>query len=827
MPAISTDNGNITRRASAAVDPIYFNVFPLVEVATAKVNGTPDFTARVNTLTVDTTSVNWLSATRRGQVVRVFDLSGVMVFEGVSRRVPTSTTIPIAAMREGDTGTAQQFGQTIADNYDVKVYSAIVPSAMLSYIDEDGVLYKRDDIEHDDSYPQSQYPYPHARFGTHRHSRVVEGASATLSFTDNSYDFAGDALSRVWAEPSTWTQTVGTSTSASVTYTAPAGNYIMRLQSIRTGGVEETDDYNAFRYIFVTDGPDGDNPAFSDLFNVQVRDIVQDRVGCTITAEIKCDAGDETTLLTYLYPGAFCLMQETPKFSADGYATEGTPTAGIVYEVTGHLRSYERVAVDPYGVQTWLVKFESAMTYCASLPIPTQVFRRSTTPVEWYEVHPDLLDVGGMMYISLVYSTEVPRLYDLYFEDVRGAQIPYAEFDKGSILNGFQQLMQRVTGGNIGSVASGAIYARRSGSHEDDTYRNALATVWTWSASDIDGGVDYRRDPIYKVGQLTGAGAVAGTALSPLVYRAQAGYLAASQGLDTSATMPGFIGSDQTDIQERVGHEYQYRNRAITDFTFVALGNRDVADPALMEWHKFSIDSYVPLDDTTFSTSRRWLPNTVTRTYEYTPTGVKKRVVISAIPETKGKAAPLLPTKATGAILGPVEANVTPGDELDSCETLTGVTGADGFIHDFTGGTESWVVNSTGSATYSAGWSSVLISFGYVRENSAYIKRSWSNAPGGWTVIRIEITYTATLGAGEKLLQVRDRFGSGAQSIFQTTELSAGTDNVYVWTGSSVMYDGMKVYARAGYRKSIPASDPGGTVTITKVRVCFAETAPI
>ena len=70
MPAISTDNGNIIRRASAAVDPIYFNVFPLVEVATAKVNGTPDFTARVNTLTVDTTSVNWLSATRRGQVVR-------------------------------------------------------------------------------------------------------------------------------------------------------------------------------------------------------------------------------------------------------------------------------------------------------------------------------------------------------------------------------------------------------------------------------------------------------------------------------------------------------------------------------------------------------------------------------------------------------------------------------------------------------------------------------------------------------------------------------------------------------------------------------------
>ncbi|MBK8139538.1 MAG: hypothetical protein IPK52_27625 [Chloroflexi bacterium] len=81
-----TDNGNIIRRRPAAVDPIYFDVFPLVEVATAKVNGTPDFDSRVNTLTVDTTSVNWLSATRRGRVVRVFDLSGVMVFEGVSRR---------------------------------------------------------------------------------------------------------------------------------------------------------------------------------------------------------------------------------------------------------------------------------------------------------------------------------------------------------------------------------------------------------------------------------------------------------------------------------------------------------------------------------------------------------------------------------------------------------------------------------------------------------------------------------------------------------------------------------------------------------------------
>ncbi len=94
-------------------------------------------------------------------------------------------------------------------------------------------------------------------------------------------------------------------------------------------------------------------------------------------------------------------------------------------------------------------------------------------------------------------------------------------------------------------------------------------------------------------------------------------------------------------------------------------------------------------------------------------------------------------------------------------------------------------------------------------------------------MIRIEITYNATLGAGEKVLQVRDRYGAGAQLIFTTSALSEGSGNVYVWTGSKIMYDGMKIYARAGYRYAIPASDPGGTVTITQVRVCFAETSPI
>lgn len=823
MPAISTDNGNIIRRAAAAVDPIYMCVYPLVEVASAKVNGTPDFTARVNSLTVDNTSANWLTATRRGQVVRVFNTSGVMVFEGVTRRPPTSTTCLISAIREGDTGTAQTFGQTIADNYDVKIYDAIIPSANHSYIDDDGVLYKRDDVEFDATYPQSEFPEPHARIGTHRHSRVAEGDEATISFTDNSYDFAADALSRTWAKPSAWTQTVGTSTSANVTYTAPAGNYIMRMTSTRTGGTEETDSSLGFRYVFVTDGPDGDNPAFSDLFAVQVTQIVQDRVGCTITAVVKCDAGDETTLLTYLYPGAFCLVQETGKFSADGWATEGAPTAGLVTEFTGHLRRYERVGVDPYGVQTWEVTFQSVMTYCDSLAIPVQLFRAAADPAAWYEVVTSLCDIGTFMYLCLFYSTEIARLYDLYFEDVRAFQVPYAQFDQGSILSGLRQLLERVTGANLGSVANGSIYARLSGSHEDDTTRNAIATVWTWAASDIDGGVEYHFDPIYKVGQLKGTGIVSTTGASPLIYQAQAGYLAASQGLDTTATMPGLIGESQSDIQARVGHEYQYRNRPITSFTFDALGNRDVADPALMEWHKFSIDSYAPLDDTTFGTTRRWLPSGVVRAYEYTPTGVIKRISITAEPETKGYAAPLVPTQATGTPLGPAISDATAGADEDTCEELTGVVGADGFLHDFSGGTQSWAANSVGSATYSAGWESVLITSGYVKENSAYIKRSWTNST--YTAIRIEITYTASLGSGDKVLQVRDRAGAGAQLIF-TTSLSEGT-NTYVWSGSKIMYDGMKVYARAGYRYAIPASDPGGSVTITKVRVCFNDTSPV
>jgi hypothetical protein len=757
MPAVSTDNANLIRRRGGAIDPIYLAIWPLEIAATARVNGTLDYNEPVTTIPIDTISTDFLLNTRRGMVVHI-TRSGVLIYRGVMRLPPTATELYLEAIREGDTGTAELFATSIADNDDVTIYTARIPGSSLSYLDETGELFKRRDVPFDPVYPQSQYPEPHARFGPHRHIRIAPGGTATLEFSDTSIDFKGDALDRVWRPPDDFTQTVGDEFDADVTYTAPAGNYLMGMTARRADTpVEDTDSALGFRYVMVTDGPNGDNPAFSDLYQVSAAEIRADRVGVTATFEIKCNAGDETGLLNYLYPGAFCLFQETPRHSADGWATEGEATAGEVTTFCGHLRRYDRVSVDYRGVQTWRVTFESWLKYAAALPMPTQVVRVATPPTEWYEAHPDLMDIGAILWLWIFYHTDMGRLYDIYFEDVRNFHLPRTSVDRGTLLGSFQQIMEWVTGGNIGCASDGALYARRHGSFETDATRDAIPTVWTWNAGDIEGGLEVSRDPLMKVGQLRGAGIVSTTSdAAYYAFAAEAGYLAQAQAVGRQE-MQSFIAFSASDVDARVGHAWTNMNRPVEYIPVTVLGQRDVIEPALMEWHVLNVGTYAPLEKEAFGTTRRVLPLTVSRTYAITPTGVTKRITAQFEPETKGKPAIRVRqlntgTMEPGAVIGDAIEPTPPEPEepLDPCDALdmSGYTRVldfcfresdYGMIPDtFSEEDPHWVAGE--------GWKSgfrIATSVGY-RQTSITFPRAWANQTLNSMVIRVE--YTLSLG---------------------------------------------------------------------------------
>jgi hypothetical protein len=153
MPAISSENAAVIRRAAGAVDPIYLVIMPLEIAATAKVNGTLDYDEPVISIPIDTPSVGFLSNTRRGMLVHI-TRAGVLIYRGITRNAPSETELFIEAIREGDTGTAELFATSIADNDDVTFYYSRGPGSSLSYLDETGELFKRRDSAFNTSYPQ-------------------------------------------------------------------------------------------------------------------------------------------------------------------------------------------------------------------------------------------------------------------------------------------------------------------------------------------------------------------------------------------------------------------------------------------------------------------------------------------------------------------------------------------------------------------------------------------------------------------------------------------------------------------------------------------------
>src|SRR5690606_8889534 len=114
VPAISSDNAAIIRRPSSAIDPCYLCIYPLTVAGTALVNGAPDYDSPVYELAIDGASTDFEANTDRGAFVRITDPStGAIKYEGTLRRPPTASLLSIEAIRDGDTGTAQLFGQSI------------------------------------------------------------------------------------------------------------------------------------------------------------------------------------------------------------------------------------------------------------------------------------------------------------------------------------------------------------------------------------------------------------------------------------------------------------------------------------------------------------------------------------------------------------------------------------------------------------------------------------------------------------------------------------------------------------------------------------------
>lgn len=664
MPAI-TDT-TVIRSQHQSIGNVFVNIPPLTVFATATVNGTPTYpTAEV---TVDGASGDWLDV-RPQQVVRITNPGGVEAFFGCIRKALDDVTkVYIANIREGDTGTAATIAIPIEDNAAVVVYSEIVPYAYFSKVDllDTTILYKREDVPWDDvAAPNTsrltEEPQPIVNMGDHRHIRINPGDTAAWSMSGAaSLSWFGNDVNYLWFPPTGVSLVLpSVDTDATVDLEADHGIYIVRLRGEDDGTTKRD---NSYRYVFVTDGVN--TRAFSEDYAVTAMTENHNRVGRSVTLTVKASRG--TDVLSRLWKSAPVLITYEHEYSDDQWKTIEDHPDGVIENFFGYVRSYDLIGTTPDGVDTYTVLVESPLQYFSSLPVAAQTILADAAPDDWKEVASALCHVSFFAYYILQFHAgALLSLSDFYPGDLDDFSRPALSSGASDMLSAVKQAVALVTGANIGCTSNGAVYLRRHGSYETDVWRDALPTVWTWTADDIIGSLEYDRNPIMETSETEGSGTVSGTTLPVTAYTARQGLFAGMQAIGVTP-MDGFIGASTSDIGLRVGHHHQLINSPVKSISFEVRQGHDFTDPALMEWHVLNLAAYDPANSALLDETR-WLPLSVNRQWTVTPLGLRKRVTLTLQPETKGTEAP---ERSVDVIGSPFEPG-TPGCGACGSPTLT------------------------------------------------------------------------------------------------------------------------------------------------------------
>lgn len=755
MPAISTEDRAILAMPLHATRKLTVCIWKRSILATAEIDGNPDWSEPVASFAItNVTDVNgdWDESVRgvgRGTLIQIWDSTlTTLKYEGAARGA-SLTVLRTAGMREGETGTARERAGTIGDGDIVIGFDAHIPftfQGRAELVGETVVLKKFWDQDYEG---QTEYPEPHPRMGRNLLIEIAPGEEASITFVDDSHDFKGDTLERTWRPPSGWAQTAGTNETETATYDVPAGQWMMAMTARRNPSPLSSDASLGFRRIFVTDGPDGDYPAFSDLFHIeQIPRDEQDIDGRTITLVVSRTRASDDDIHDYLYYGAFVLMQETPAFTDDDWQTVNVPSAGFVDQFAGYIRRFERIETAKDAIETWSVVVESPLLFFDALRIPSQSLMANDPPGSWYEASSALMRPDFWIYMVIWYhANNIARWHDFYLEDLDEFALPSVSWNVGTLGAAVREMASRVAGGTVGCLSDGTLLAKRDPTYEGSAFRVANPTTITLYDDDIEDGVEADRDPAQKVGRTTGTAVVSSTSEVPALIEAEAGYLAPGQG-PGNATLPGFIALSSNDARDRVGHHHALQNMPIQPVPFDLTGNLDVIEPVRREWVRVDLENYAPLNPEVFEIGARWLAERIVRSWEFAETGIEKRITVVARPETEGWRAPLVPPPTIGS-------HFVPPVVTRWCH-----------FSDFTADDDSpnWITTDADTAYFAAsGWGSssgsgtVVINTGTIDDDFGKIKNiyfSWNipTAIAGQAKVLIGYTgsgYSSEIGSAE------------------------------------------------------------------------------
>jgi len=639
MPAISANNITYLRQPYHRITNLKLNLFELVTTATAKINQA-SFTYPLLDLTVDNASVGFTALNTRFPMFDITDSNGDIVHRGVIRRFSTTNTeLQIAYQVEGDAGMlTRETALTLADDQDITIYKTRIPFAFLSRFDSGtNEILKMGDIDLGTTFPQTEFIEATGILGAWQQANAdaITGEASFVIDASNSYSWIGGTLTYLHTLDTGMSITSGVDTDATITIKGTAGQYLHACR-INDSLTPTAYDRFVFRYLFIND--DTIYPAFSD------------RYATTIVSDNHTKTGREITVQAYgqdaidkVYVGAPILLTYDIETSADSVTWDTLEDDLGRRTYSGYVRSFTEIRNDSDLIIGVTFTVQGALDFSSALPVANQYLNGRDSVSTWQETLFANMHVGYWgYYISTTNTRNLHSLHDYDYGDLDDFKRSTVGMPAGDIKSAFLA-MTNLALGNTGCTSDGRLLMSRNPVLEDSTYRNALATIWTFNDTDIRDDISYSRESLYRVGQCEGRYSVYIPATtSDLPYRGRWGVFAPAHGVGFEK-MQDFVALSSTDGLDRIGHRFAEINAPTPEFTIKTRGLiGDFIEPVWGEWIALNVGSYDPLATEIYN-SNRAVPKQVTRSWNFDGAYPTCEIDVLASPETTGTQATSLP----------------------------------------------------------------------------------------------------------------------------------------------------------------------------------------
>lgn len=634
MPVSASDLTKFRDSRTHTINPT-INIIPPTVVATATVAVSPS-AYPIGEISVSGTSAGWGNI-EVGHLYRIHDASGNFVTTGIVRKTPTASILYIDGKSQGDSGIATQTRYIIQATDTVTVHDIKPMWTLLSRI-KDGVFYKKFDIPYDGS---GSNPAPVVNMGNHR--SVWAGSSTTYNIAlDGSDSFAWrnrTIASYTWTFPVSAGYAIasGTVNDASLSVDFNQGYHRVKLTIVDSAGQSSS----SMRHIWVN----GDS--YDDLsrtYGVEIGSDSQNRQAQNMSVTLYGDF-DESDFIE----GSMVVIGTNPKYDGDTVDTEYLHDTFVGF--AGNIKMTYDAGVT--GNKSVSFDIKSPFTWFGEIPMVSQVIVEVASPSSWEEVIYGLGTTDFLVWYIVYHHTTFFEQFG-YYPTGDGTSSPrkIAWGLTGSSVAQYLEEIASFIGGNIGCVSNGDIVFRRDPNIENNTYRDTLDNVITWTPDDIAGEMEIEYSYLQNVSSVSvyalerSSSTEEAVPFGSIAPGFQQGQASGSEQYDSFVLKPG---ENQTRVNELSGHLYAKANPKISDIGIEVVRNVDIFEPALMVWHTVDIPAtYSSRNERTFY---RCLVNSVTRNWEMVEFGTWViNISVSLIPETFGQPGIKIPINQGGAV---------------------------------------------------------------------------------------------------------------------------------------------------------------------------------